>query len=87
MHEVRFDSHRFDARGRSVSDPFRPDFGDFERDRTCAVAMKSPDEIILTIGPPEDHLRYAARLTPSEARRVATDLLAFAGAVDGSLGD
>lgn len=58
------------------------------RPRRCAVAINECNEIVLTLGPSSVAItRHSVRLTPDEARRLAADLLAFAGAIDGSCGE
>lgn len=53
----------------------------------CGLALDR-NEIVLTIGlATAAGDRSSARLGTGDARRLAADLLAFAGAVDGSSGD
>lgn len=68
--------------------PGRRCAGGLRRPKQCAVTLSAHDEIVLTVGMSNVFVgRHSARLQPGEARRLAADLLAFAGAVDGSSGD
>jgi hypothetical protein len=50
------------------------------------VALSGPDEIVLK-APPGGLARDSLRLDATAARRLAGDLLAFAGAIDGAPSD
>lgn len=87
MDKARCEWQRHDVCSSGLG-PFRPDFGDIDRAGIFTVAMNQRDEIVLTVGPLiGSRARHSTRLAPGEARRLAADLLAFAGVVDGSLGE
>lgn len=74
-------------RGRDTGTLNRLDGGPGQP-RRCAVVLNERNEIVLTLGPSSVAIpRHSVRLTPDEARRLASDLLAFAGALDGSCGE
>ncbi len=86
MDKQPIESTRSGPHHRGAEGPFRRDVGNLERPRTSGVSLNEHDEIVLTVTLPSGR-RHATRLGAAEARRLAADLLAFAGAVDGSSGE
>jgi hypothetical protein len=74
--------------GSGIDGAFSPEAATNDVRAPYTVTLGGRDEIVLKLQPPATFLRDSSlRLDPAAARRLAGELLAFAGAIDGAPSD